>query len=154
MHEEIERTFLVDEPPAELGVPVALRQGYVALDGLATVRVRDAGGRFVLTVKGGSGFERTEVEVEIDRARFEALWALTAGRCIEKRRHLVDLGSVRAEVDVFGGALAGLVMVDVEFASRDEGERFRPPSWFGREVTDDPAWSNASLALHGRPDRA
>ena len=154
MHEEIERTFLVDSPPAGLGSAVHLRQGYVAVDGPNTVRVRDAGGRFVLTVKGGSGFERTEVEVEIDRAHFDALWGLTEGRRLEKRRHVVDVGAAQAEVDVFDGALTGLVMVDVEFASREEGERFRPPPWFGREVTDDPAWSNASLALHGRPDRA
>jgi CYTH domain-containing protein len=153
VHEEIERTFLVDGPPPSLGAPVAVRQGYVALDGPASVRVRDAGGRFLLTVKGGSGFERTEVEVELDRERFDALWPLTDGRRIEKRRHLVDVAGVRAEVDVFGAGLAGLVMVDVEFASRQDGERFQPPPWFGREVTDDPAWSNASLALHGRPDR-
>jgi adenylate cyclase len=52
---------------------------------------------------------------------------------------------------VFGGTLDGLYIVEVEFTSEDEATAFVAPQWFGREVTGDPAWTNASLARHGRP---
>jgi CYTH domain-containing protein len=28
-----------------------------------------------------------------------------------------------------------------------------PPSWLGREITDDARYKNRNLALHGRPDK-
>ncbi len=55
------------------------------------------------------------------------------------------------EVDVYHGELAGLVTAECEFASPEESRRFVPPDWFGREVTNDPAYKNQSLAVRGRP---
>jgi adenylate cyclase len=149
---EIERRFLVAGLPDGAPAGVRMRQGYVALDDTVSVRVREADGRYVLTVKGGQGLLRTEVEFSTDEAQFEALWSLTADRHIDKSRHVVPIGEHRVEVDVFGGALSGLVIAEVEFASIDAAQAFVPPSWFGREVTDEPLWNNASLALHGRPN--
>ncbi len=69
------------------------------------------------------------------------------------RRH--DIGSLCGahvvELDVFAGDLDGLVMAEVEFTSTEEMTAFVPPVWFGREVTDDGRYTNASLALHGLP---
>ena len=48
--------------------------------------------------------------------------------------------------------LAGLWTVEVEFDSAQAAQDFRPPAWFGAEVTDVDGWSNAALARHGRPD--
>jgi CYTH domain-containing protein len=39
----------------------------------------------------------------------------------------------------------------VEFASEEEAAAFRPPGWFGPEVTDDPRYRNRSLAEADRP---
>ncbi|MBN8867391.1 MAG: CHAD domain-containing protein [Solirubrobacterales bacterium] len=58
-----------------------------------------------------------------------------------------------AELDVFEGDLAGTSVVEVEFSSERAARRFRPPSWFGRELTGDRAWANQSLAVAGLPDR-
>ena len=151
--QEIERRFRVRDLPAERGDGTPIRQGYVALDGHSTVRVRDQGGTFVLTIKGGEGRVRTEVEVELDEERFEALWALTEGRRIEKRRYELPLDGHAAELDLFGAALDGLAIVEVEFDSEDAAGAFEPPQWFGEELTGVPGWSNAALATHGRPDR-
>jgi CYTH domain-containing protein len=64
----------------------------------------------------------------------------------------VDLDGGRvAEVDLYAGSLAGLRIVEVEFASADDASRFTPPSWFGSEVTGDRRWTNAELARHGAP---
>lgn len=148
---EIERKYLLDATPDDLGPGASIRQAYLAVDGPTEVRIRDVDGRCILTVKGGHGLERAEVELDIDRERFDALWPLTQGRQLDKTRHRVPVGALVAEVDVYRGALDGLVVAEVEFASRADADDFEPPGWFGRDVTGERGWSNASLATHGRP---
>jgi adenylate cyclase len=152
---EIERKWLVAQCPEAVGAQPGepIRQGYLAdgRDGLE-VRVRRRGDRAYLTVKQGAGRVRVEEEIEIEADRFERLWPLTEGARVEKHRHALELddGAV-AEVDVYAGALDGLVTVDVEFPDEDAAERFTPPDWFGPEVTDDPGYRNRRLATDGRP---
>ena len=151
---EIERKFRVAHIPTGLGNGASLRQAYVAVDGDVEVRVRSDGTRHVLTVKGGEGLERAEVEVAIDTAAFDELWGLAGDRHLEKTRHRIDLDGLTAELDLYAGALAGLAVVEVEFPSRREAEAFDPPDWFGVELTGRPGWSNASLARFGAPTDA
>jgi adenylate cyclase len=151
---EIERKFRVAHVPTGLGDGTALRQAYVAVEGDVEVRVRSDGTHHVLTVKGGAGLERDEVEVAIDTAEFADMWRLAGDRHLEKTRHRVDLDGVTAELDLYAGALAGLAVVEVEFASRQEAEAFDPPDWFGAELTGAAGWSNAALARHGAPPDA
>ena len=151
---EIERKFLVGAPPDGLDAHPAepIDQGYLALDGDTEVRVRRRAGRATLTIKHGSGLVRVEEEIAIDDARFERLWPLTAGRRIEKVRHLVPADGVTVELDVYGGDLAGLVVAEVEFAGEADSEAWRPPGWLGRELTGDERYANRSLACHGAPE--
>jgi adenylate cyclase len=148
---EIERKFRVRDTPDALPEGTRLRQAYLAVDGEVEVRVRDRGGTPLLTIKGGRGLERTEVEVEIDRASFDELWALAADRRLEKTRYPLPAGGHTAELDVYAGSLEGLRVAEVEFASREEADAFVPPPWFGDELTGDPRWSNAALATDGAP---
>jgi adenylate cyclase len=157
MPAEIERRYLVDdattaEDRAERSE--VIRQGYVAIDPDGTqVRVRKLGDETLLTVKRGAGRERFEAELQIGESDFDDLWPLTEGRRIEKRRHYGDAGAgAEFEADVFAGPLAGLVVVEVEFDSAGDSERFQPPGWFGREVTEDERYSNVNLAVEGRPE--
>jgi adenylate cyclase len=150
---EIERRFLPDGPPPDAGPGEAVRQGYLARDGDAQVRVRQVAARFVLTVKAGTGRDRVEVEKDLSPEEFAALWPVTRGRRVEKTRHRLDLGPHVAEIDVFHGHLEGLVIVEVEFPSPGEADAFVPPGWFGEEITGRPEWGNAALASEGRPDR-
>lgn len=157
MSVEIERAFVADAlvDPDLLGPGRRLRQGYVAGEGDVEVRVRIADSSADLTVKAGTGLSRTEVVLPLDAADAETLWPTTEGRRVDKTRHRVPLAGdagLVAEVDVFTGALAGLVRIEVEFASEPAAHAFTPPAWFGREVTGEVAWSNAHLARHGRPD--
>lgn len=157
MASEIERSFLVPVLPSvdELGPGARLRQGYLAFDGQVEVRVRLSEGDARLTVKAGRGLHRTEVEVVLPAPDAEELWLLTEGRRVEKVRHRTNLPSGEvAEVDVYEGPLAGLATVEVEFASEDDAHAFAPPPWFGRDVTTEPGWSNADLAVHGLPSSA
>lgn len=147
---ERERKFLVDRLPDDLGPAVAIRQGYLALDGNVQVRVRRADEECTLTVKGGRGRDRTEVETIITVEQFDDLWPLTEGRRIEKARHRVPLVDGRtAEVDLYSAAHAGLQVVEVEFPENADPDDFVPPPWFGRDVTDDARFSNADLATAG-----
>ena len=131
---------------------VELRQGYLATDEQRSVRVRDAGPEgCTLTFKAGAGAERTELEWQIDRREFDTAWPHTEGQRIEKSRHRIPYRHHLIELDVFGGDIDGLVMAEVEFDSVTAMEAFEPPAWFGREVTDDGRYTNASLALHGPP---
>jgi adenylate cyclase len=154
---EIERKFILDQPPDAGTLPegVPLRQGYIAVDGEVSVRIRITPVGAMLTIKAGSGLTRTEVELPLSGNQAEALWPGTARRRIDKTRYRVPLdgdGESRvAEVDVYEGALAGLCTVEVEFDSEAAATQFVPPPWFGRDVTDEQGWSNASLALHGVP---
>ncbi len=149
---ERERTFLVADMPDLPDEGTRIRQGYLAIDGDVQVRIRDREGvGRTLTVKGGRGGTRTEEEVPVDGERFERLWQITAGRRIEKTRYVIPVGGADAELDVFAGELAGLVLVEVELDSEEAMAAFEPPPWFGSEVTDDDGYSNASLAVEGRP---
>lgn len=149
---ERERTWMVRRLPQDLPAPTPIRQGYLAHDGTVAVRVRRRGDRHVATVKGGRGARRVEVEWDVTREQFEALWPLTEGRRVEKVRHEVPVGDATAELDVFAGALAGLVLVEVEFDDDEAMAGFDPPDWFGPEVTDDERYTNGSLAQRGLPD--
>jgi adenylate cyclase len=152
---EIERKFLVEDAPPDLSNHPSseIRQGYLAVDGDGTeVRVRSRDDTAVLTVKQGAGRSRAEVEIEIERELFERLWPLTDGRRVEKRRYVIPGGDgTTIEVDVYEGPLAGLVVAEVEFEGDERADAFEPPSWFAREVTDDPGFKNQSLAREGLP---
>ncbi len=147
---ERERKFLVAELPDLPDAGTELRQGYIAIDRSVTVRVRDAGAAgCTLTLKAGTGGVRVELDWPIDRMQFETLWKRTGERRVRKTRHRVPFDHHVADVDVFADHLVGLVLVEVEFDGDESMAAFVPPSWFGREVTDDPRYSNAVMAVDG-----
>jgi CYTH domain-containing protein len=153
---EIERKFLVTSRPPHLErYPCSqIEQAYLAIDPAGTeVRIRRRAGATSLTVKGGRGRSRAEEEIEIDSGRFARLWELAHGRCLEKTRYeLPGDGVLTIELDVYEGRLAGLVTAEVEFPSEEDADRFVPPPWFGKEVTDDDAYKNQRLAVDGLPE--
>jgi CYTH domain-containing protein len=158
MGTEIERKFLIAEAdrvpqPDRAPAPVRMRQGYLADEGDVSVRLRITADDATVTIKGGAGLRRTEVELPLPRRDAEALWLLTEGRRLEKVRHRVPTrpGGPTADVDMYEGGLAGLVTAEVEFESEDDAAAFVPPEWFDRELTGDGAWANTSLARRGRP---
>jgi CYTH domain-containing protein len=152
---ELERKFLVAELPDDLERYPNSRivQGYLVIgaDG-AEVRVRRRDQQAFLTVKQGTGLVRREEEIDISGLQFDRLWPLTDGRRVEKTRHLISRpDGLVIELDVYEGALAGLLVAEVEFPSTAAAQRFTPPDWFAREVTDDDAYKNRRLAVDGLP---
>lgn len=156
MNNEIERKFLVNEIPEDLyKYPSShLSQGYLdAADDGTEVRIRRSEDRFFKTVKSGHGLERKEIETVIGSEVYDGLWPETAGMRIEKRRYEVPYEGHIIELDIYLGDLAGLIVAEVEFDSVEASERFIPPSWFGKEVTNDPGYKNRNLAVYGRPGK-
>lgn len=146
---EIERRFLVVDPPVlEPSGGTLIEQGYLAFgEGGSEVRVRRAGERHLLTVKRGLGLTRVETEIEITPVQFETLWPETVDRRLLKRRHTVTTALGSLELDVYGGALQGLIVAEVEFSSVEASQAYTPPVWCIREVTDDPRFRNRAVAL-------
>jgi len=155
MTNEIERKFLVKETPQGLeSFPASeISQGYLAVtDDDTEIRIRRKGKKYYETVKSGKGLKRKEVEVEIGEKAFRSLWPLTEGKRVGKTRYEIPYGGLVIELDVYSGALEGLVVAEVEFASEEDSARFTPPGWFGEEVTHDARYGNKHLALYGKPE--
>jgi adenylate cyclase len=149
MAAEIERKFLViGDNWRHFTQGTAYRQGYLSTDKDRTVRVRTAGGRGFLTVKGlTTGVSRLEFEYEIPFADADQILNELCERpLIEKTRYSIRAGPRIWEVDEFHGDNAGLVVAEVELSS--EEEVFDRPEWIGREVSNDPRFFNANLVRH------
>lgn len=148
MGTEIERKFLVKNESWRSGIAEShrLRQGYFALDGKNSVRIRTDDRKAWLTLKGpADGLIRPEFEYETPSNDAEVLLRLCGSRLIEKIRHLVPCGNNVWEIDEFFGANAGLVVAELELASSEE--EFVRPEWLGDEVSGDARYLNANLSI-------
>lgn len=153
---ENELSFLVAKMPGIAGVPHKEIEQHYLSDDAEPLRLRRAGGTFELTKKlpldPDDLSRKEEITIPLDRAEYFMLLPL-ARRSLAKTRYYLPLpGGHTAELDVFRGPLDGLVMVEVEF--RDDAARaaFVPPPWFGRDVSQEPWSSNATLAGKAWPD--
>ncbi len=149
--QEIERKYLLRGAPA---LPpdaqrVDIEQGYLPAEGFEDRLRRKAtadGATYLRTLKVGAGLARFESEQEVDEATFEALWPLTEGRRVHKRRHTVQGGGHLWEIDEFLDR--DLWLAEVELASTDEEAVM--PAWLAsavaRDVTDSGEFGNRGLA--------
>ena len=143
---EIERKFLVTSAGWRAGARACrIRQGYLALNEGATVRIRIAGPQAFITVKGKTeGIVRPEFEYPIPVGDAEAMLEnLCARPFIEKTRYSLEHAGKLWTVDVFEGQNNGLVMAEVELDALHE--TIDLPDWVGEEVTDDPRYRNSAL---------
>ena len=143
---EIERKFLVLRLPEHLNAYPKrhIEQAYLSAD--PVVRIRRLDDSYILTCKGEGLLVREEREMPLSAAAYRRLLPKAEGTVIEKDRYRIPCGPYTIELDVFGGALAPLVLAEVEFPTEGEAAAFQPPDWFGTEVTYDPAYTNARLS--------
>src|SRR5262249_35548228 len=126
---EIERKYLLSGLPA--GVTQyrseEIDQGYIP--GLKVRervrRIRDGSSvSYLRTIKLGSGVERFEFEEETTEAFFAAVWPLTAGHRVHKRRYRVPVEDGEWEIDEFLDR-TDLVLAEYEMTHADH--RPEPP---------------------------
>jgi adenylate cyclase len=160
MGTEIERKFLIDSYEFMMAEVVdkgfafhtQITQGYLSHD--PTVRVRHvatgpSNAKGYITVKGRGTVTRSEWEYLIPEA--DALDMLTLCRAkLHKARYVVPVTEpgfthLKWEVDQFyDKGLHGLWLAEIELTRPDEP--FHRPAWLGKEVSEDPRYSNVSLA--------
>lgn len=148
MTTEIERKFLVtgDGWKEAAMSKSELIQAYLMIGDDRSLRVRiENGNRATLCLKiGASSLAREEFEYPIPAGDAREMVAHACGIVIEKTRHLVHYCGFLWEIDVYGGAYAGLVVAEVELESAEDEPPL--PGWAGLEVTGDKRYSNANLA--------
>jgi adenylate cyclase len=95
----------------------------------------------------GAGIQRIEIEEEAPEEFFQAVWPLTVGRRVHKRRYLVDDSGLVWEIDEFLDR-PSLWLAELELTHADQ--KVTIPEWLApfleREVTDDPSYTNRALA--------
>lgn len=146
MANEIERKFLLkNDTWRGQDKGKRYRQGYLSTAKERTVRVRTAGDKGFLTIKGITvGASRPEYEYEIPlKDANEMLDQLCERPLIEKTRYRISHAGLVWEVDQFEGDNRGLVTAEVEL--KDEHQSVTLPDWVGEEVTGDPRYFNANL---------
>jgi CYTH domain-containing protein len=146
---EIERKYLLKRLPKDLNRSrrYVIVQGYLATEPAGRqVRVRKKGKTASLTSKVGRGAAREEREIKLSPKQFAALWPATAGRRLRKLRYEIPWRNLLIEIDIYRGRHSGLAVAEVEFPDRATCRKFKPPSWFGREVTGEKRYSNVRLA--------
>lgn len=143
---EIERKFLVAHLPPQLECypHETIEQGYLCTD--PVVRVRRQGTAYYLTYKGPGLMVREEHEFPLSESGYQHLLSKVDGAVITKERYRIPVGKYTVELDVFDKPFLPLVLAEVEFETEEEARAFTPPDWFGREVTHDPAYTNANLS--------
>ena len=145
---EIERKFLVDTnkwAPTEHGT--SLVQAYLGLNPAPTVRIRIAGDKAFLTIKGRTNaISRPEFEYEVPIEDAHELLKLSISGPVEKTRHEVWHEGFLWEVDVFSGKNKGLIMAEIELDS--ENQEFTRPDWLLQEVSNDGRFYNSYLSVH------
>ena len=144
---EIERKYLIRRLPENLSQYQCkkIAQGYICTN--PVVRIRKSDDEYYLTYKGKGLMAREEYNLPLTQEGYEHMLPKIDGRLIEKSRYLIPLdGKLTAELDIFEGDLAPLIIVEVEFDSLDAANSFIPPEWFGEDVSGDYHYTNSFLS--------
>lgn len=84
------------------------------------------------------------VNIYLDQSEYEMLTVLPGHQVSKRRYHLYWQGS-RFGVDIFAGALAGLVLCEVEAPTLVELAAITAPPWVRTEVTHDSRFTGGNL---------
>ncbi|MFM7005981.1 MAG: CYTH domain-containing protein [Flavobacteriales bacterium] len=143
---EIERKFLVATDAWKTAKCIGqreLKQAYLLRESDRSVRIRVTDNMAYFTIKLGTGLTRSEFEYEIPQEEANDIIAEANLPCLHKTRYYIQFAENTWELDVFHGALEGLLIAELEL--NDEHQVFERPDWLGEEVTFDPSYLNSNL---------
>ena len=95
---------------------------------------------------GGAARGEPIVNIYLSAAEY-ALLATLPGSDLIKRRFLLDVAGALFGVDVFEHPHTGLMLCEVEAESLADLDHVALPDWVGAEITDDPDFTGAALAV-------
>jgi CYTH domain-containing protein len=149
---EIERKYLLRALPSGVDrhSSIVIDQGYIpGIQVRERVRRILDGGRvrYERTIKVGSGMEKLEFEEEATEVFFNAVWPLTEGHRVRKRRYHVPVTGGVWEIDEFLDRPA-FFLAEIELTHVDEHIAPTPEitAVIDREVTHEPGFSNYKLS--------
>ncbi|MBA4319542.1 MAG: hypothetical protein C0412_14165 [Flavobacterium sp.] len=106
----------------------------------AILRIRQKGESFEMTKKeplqGNDSSEQQEHTIKLSKEEFSEL-AVVDGKKLHKMRYLCPCGKKTAEIDVYLDDFEGLCLVDFEFESIEEKNKFNPPDFCLAEITQE-----------------
>ena len=139
----------------EKGTPI--RQGYIKDFSVAsevfeelgisldfspnTIRLRQYGSDYILTVKNRKESKKREVEWSITRKQFNQYWPHTEGSRIEKKRLEKKIKGYLVELDAFTDRLLLIAEIEVD----KESELDKCPK-LGMDVTNNSSWTNKTMS--------
>ncbi len=151
---EIERKYLVSYLPEgyETYPSHQLEQAYLCTE--PVVRVRKEDHTYYLTYKSKGLLVREEYNLPLTKEAYHHLLQKADGIVLTKRRYRIPLEGtdLTAELDIFDGRYEGLMLVEVEFQTKEEADAFTAPAWFGRDVTFSGEYQNSRLATEVPPN--
>lgn len=144
---EIEKKFIPKELPENLESFKHHKIEQAYLNTAPVVRIRKQDDDYFLTYKGSGMMAREEYNLYLNKESYEHLLTKADGNVITKTRFLIPIhDNLTAELDIFEGKFAGMLLVEVEFASVEQANSFVPPEWFGDDVTNDRRYHNSYLS--------
>lgn len=104
------------------------------------LRLRRKGNKYMITrktpVKDGDSTTMLETTIPLSEEEFTALSSGISTN-VEKTRYQVSFGNWNGELDIFSGRHAGLAVLEFEFPSQSELERFiATTSWNFPDITN------------------
>lgn len=145
---EIEKKFIPTDLPKNLNKYKHYKIEQAYLNTAPVVRIRKQGDEYFLTYKGSGMMAREEYNLPLNEQSYLHLLEKVDGNIITKTRFLIPIndGKLTAELDIFEGKFAGMLLVEVEFDSVEQADSFSKPAWFGDEVTHDKRYHNSFLS--------
>jgi len=144
---EIERKFLVTDRSWHTSdlKGVQIKQGYLKNSHESVVRIRVAGEKGFITVKGTmeDSLCRSEFEYEIPVQDALEMLGMCQKPLVEKVRYYLNFMGFEWAIDLFEGENCGLVVAEIEIET--ENQIFEKPPWAGDEVTYDSRYLNSNL---------
>lgn len=138
---ELERTFLAKYLPdlkncekvriKDIYVPANMRH--------PVIRIRRKGDSYMMTKKepeDGDASAQNEYTIPLTEEEFRGFEQVD-GKKLVKTRYYKRWNGRTAEIDVFGGKLKGLVLVDFEFETEEKKKNFDPPEFCLADVTQE-----------------
>ncbi len=138
---ELERTFLARFLP-ELDGCESIEIKDIYIPGHMRhpiIRIRKKGDVYMMTKKepeDGDSSTQKEYTIPLTGDEFRALKKVD-GKDLVKVRYYKKWKDMTAEIDVFKGDLEGLVLIDFEFETQNEKEKFSPPDFCLGDVTQE-----------------
>ncbi|MBR5485467.1 MAG: CYTH domain-containing protein [Oscillospiraceae bacterium] len=143
---EIERKFLIDGFP---NLPVlsqaVMEQGYLTTEPVVRIRSKKTqdGVNYKLCIKGKGTLVREEIETPITQEVFEKIKRFIGVPLIRKefREYSLPDGLILEVSCVDEGEPTQFYYAEVEFDSVEAANKFTPPEFLGKELTEDPTFT-------------